>query len=182
MQDSIIDAYFEWLYNLVCKDRFAPDISFRKLLKHLNSTEFVYRIKNDRNRAADGVQLRHRFAVTEGREYSERMILRNLAGTCSVLEMMVALSIRCEETIMNDPEYGDRTGQWFWGMVVNLGLGSMTDDKYDKDYVDHVLYRFLSRKYEADGNGGLFTVKYCDKDLRKVEIWYQLCWYLNSIT
>ena len=28
---------------------------------------------------------------------------------CSVLEMLIALSIRCEETIMTDEEYGDRT-------------------------------------------------------------------------
>ena len=27
---------------------------------------------------------------------------------------------------MTDPQYGDRTGQWFWEMVVNLGLADMT--------------------------------------------------------
>ena len=34
--------------------------------------------------------------------------------TCSVLEMMIALAIRCEEHIMDDPDVGNRTGQWFW--------------------------------------------------------------------
>ena len=83
---------------------------------------------------------------------------------------------------MDDPEIGDRTGQWFWGMIVNLGLGSMTDNRYDEDFVTETIERFLDRDYEPDGKGGLFTVRNCDRDLRYVEIWYQLCWYLDNIT
>ena len=41
--------------------------------------------------------------------------------------MMIALAIRCEEHIMDDPDAGDRTGQWFWSMLVSLGLGSMDE-------------------------------------------------------
>ena len=94
--------------------------------------------------------------------------------------MMLALAIRCEETIMDDPKVGNRTKQWFWGMVTNLGLGSMTDDRFDRRFVDDVVERFLDRRYEPDGTGGLFTVRNCRYDLRKVEIWYQVCWYLDS--
>ena len=83
---------------------------------------------------------------------------------------------------MDDPKFGNRTGQWFWEMITNLGLGSMTDNHYDRDYVDKVIDRFLNRKYERDGRGGLFTVRNCDKDLRKVEIFFQLCYYLDTIT
>ena len=82
---------------------------------------------------------------------------------------------------MDDPGVGDRTGQWFWGMIVNLGLGSMTDGRYDRRFVEGVLNRFLNREYEPDGRGGLFRIKHCNRDLRTVEIWYQLCWYLDSI-
>lgn len=42
---------------------------------------------------------------------------------CSVLEMIIALAIRLEEHIMDDPDIGNRTGQWFWDMIVSLGLG-----------------------------------------------------------
>ena len=67
-------------------------------------------------------------------------------------------------------------------MIVNLGLGSMTDNRYEAYVVDDILDRFLDREYEPDGKGGLFTIRGCKHDLRKVEIWYQTCWYLNTIT
>jgi hypothetical protein len=96
--------------------------------------------------------------------------------------MMVALAVRCEETIMDDALMGNRTGQWFWGMIHNLGLSRMTDPEFDRRFVDDVIARFLNREYEPNGKGGLFTVKHCDRDLRTVEIWWQLSWYLDSIT
>ena len=176
--DRINNEYFEWMSNLVCEDRFPNQISYRKLLMLLHNTEFTYIILRDENRADDGITLRHRFAC----EYAGiEDVERYLEGPCSVLEMMIALSIRCEESIMDDPKVGDRTGQWFWGMVTNLGLGSMTDDRFDRGFVEDILTKFLNRKYEPDGRGGLFRVRHCDRDLRKVEIWYQLCWYLDSI-
>ena len=50
------------------------------------------------------------------------------------------------------------------------------------ELVEDVIERFLDREYGPDGKGGLFTVRHCEYDLRDVEIWYQLCWYLDSIT
>lgn len=167
------NRYFEWLYDLVCGRRYSKQISYRKLLMYLHDTEFRYSIPKDANRAADGVDLRRRF---------DRNAALYLNGPCSVLEMMVALSIRCEETIMDDTYIGDRTGQWFWGMIVNLGLGSMYDEQFDMRYVEEKIDIFLSRDYERDGRGGLFYINNCDADVRKVEIWCQLCWYLDSIT
>lgn len=169
----MVDQYFEWLYDLVCGERYSRDISYRKLLMCLHDTEFIYSIPKDANRAQDGIDLRRRFHPDAD---------LYLTGPCSILEMMVALSIRCEETIMDDGRIGDRTGQWFWGMIVNLGLGSMLDTRFDIYYVRDVLNRFINRDYEPDGKGGLFTVNNCHADLRDVEIWYQLCWYLDSIT
>lgn len=177
LSDRINNEYFEWMYDLVCKNRYSNAISYRKLLSRLHSTEFVYSIPRDENRAEDGLDLRYEFAM----EQDCKDIIAYLEGPCSVLEMMIALAKRCENNIMYDPDIGDRTGQWFWGMIVNLGLGSMTDSRFDRDYVDDVLERFLNRDYEPDGKGGLFTVKDCKKDLRDVEIWYQMCWHLNDI-
>ena len=145
----------------------------------LHDTEFRYSIPRDDNRAYDGLNLRYRFGYENG--YGDDISADFDSRPCSVLEMMVALAIRCEESIMDDPYVGDRTGQWFWGMIVNLGLGSMIDSRFDKRRVDEVIKRFLDREYEPNGKGGLFTIKNCDRDLRNVEIWYQLCWYLDGI-
>lgn len=177
MYDDIKNEYFEWLSETVCGTRFSKNISYRKLLMHLHRTKFKHVIPRDKNRAEDGVELRYRFAWLRG---YEDYILDDLNGRCSVLEMMVGLAVRCEETIMSNPEYGDRTGQWFWEMITNLGLGACTDDNFDKEFVTDVITRFLKRDYAPDGRGGLFTIKDSEIDLRELEIWTQLNWYLDS--
>ena len=176
IEDKIRSDYFEWMYDLMCEGRFAKSITYRQLFTFLHDVEFVYFVPHDENRADDGISLRYRYCLYHKCEDLEYC----LDGPCSVLEMMVALAISCEG-LMDDPQIGDRTGQWFWGMIVNLGLGSMTDERFDIEYVDYVVERFLNREYEPDGKGGLFTVKDSGYDLRKVEIWYQLCWYIDSI-
>ena len=82
---------------------------------------------------------------------------------------------------MEDDTVGNRTGQWFWNMIVSLGLGSMSDSRYNKKEVDRILDIFLNRTYEANGREGLFTIEDCPYDLRAVDIWYQMMWYLNTI-
>lgn len=173
-ENRVNDEYFEWLCDLIDSKRFSKHVSYRKLLMHLHSIEFTWFIPHDDNRADDGVQLRRRYALAR-----DDMTLSNyIHGPCSVLEMMVALALRCE-TIMDDALMGNRTGQWFWGMIHNLGLTPMTNSEFDKKYVDNVIARLLNREYEPDGRGGLFTVKHCNRDMRTVEIWYQLSWYLD---
>lgn len=181
MRDSIRKEYFEWLFDIVCARRYSKRISYRKLLTHLHEVEFIYILPMDRNRATDGMDLRHRFTVNHGYDHIYKTILDILDGPCSVLEMLVALSIKCEENIMDDPAYGDRTGQWFWEMIINLGLGGTLDDRFDARIVDEILNRFMNRRYEPNGEGGLFTIDNAGADLRDVEIWFQLCWYLDNI-
>ena len=177
-EDSVNNEYFEWLCELIDARRFSKQVSYRKLLMHLHNIEFTWFIPRDDNRADDGIQLRRRYSLVR----EDRMLQRYLQGPCSVLEMTVALAIRCEETIMDDSLLGNRTGQWFWGMIHNLGLTPMIDSRFDRNYVDDAIARFLNREYEPDGRGGLFTVKHCDHDMRTVEIWCQLSYYLGSIT
>ena len=181
IEHGINADYFEWLYEGMCGDRYSKNVSYRKLLERLQSINFRYTIPNDRNRAHDGKSLRYSFALAEGCEDNPEMITEYLEGPCSVFEMMVALAQRCE-SVMDDPKIGDRTGQWFWGMIANLGLNGMTDNRYDEQYVNDVISRFLDREYESNGKGGLFTIRNCEYDLPDVEIWYQLCWYLDTIT
>ena len=178
MRNRIINEYYEWLYDLVCKDRYYGKTTFKRLLQYLHNTPFRYSILRDENRAEDGLTLRYRFAC----EHSDIPNADDyITGPCSVLEMMVALALHCEEDIMDDPYVGDRTKQWFWGMIINMGLGSMSDDRFDRRYVGDTVERFLDRDYEPNGRGGLFTIRDCDCDVRNLEIWQQLCWYLDSM-
>ncbi len=82
---------------------------------------------------------------------------------------------------MANPDKGNRTGQWFWSMVESLGLSGMTDYQFDAIFVDSVISCFLERQYQQNGAGGLFTVNRRGQDLRNVEIWYQMNWYLDTI-
>lgn len=179
-QDTLINEYFEWMYQLVCENRYTRRRSYRKLLMKLHDTEFIYTIGMDGNRAADGINLRYRF----GREcgYIDPMIAAYLdTRNCSVLEMMVALAIRCEG-IMGDLDIGDQTAKWFWIMIDNLGLRDSNDGRFNRKYVDETIDIFLNRGYKRNGEGGLFCIDHCPRDLRSVEIWYQMCWYMDSIT
>lgn len=159
--------YFNWLCRFVYSKK-SKYSSYEKLLNELHNTDFTWTIRKDSNRAGDGVALRRRFGI----DIPDK--------PCSVLEMMVALSLRIEEQIMRDPDVGDRTGQWFWEMVVNLGLGDMTDRNFDQNKTQAIISRFLNHAYEPDGRGGLFTITRRGFDIRTVEIWCQAMWYLDE--
>lgn len=179
-RDELNNNYFDWMYQLVCNDEYSRGLSYRKLLYLLHDTQFTYTIALDGNRYDDGIDLRYRFGSESG--YPDYMIAKYIdIRPCSVLEMIIALSMRLEEHIMSDPDIGNRTGQWFWDMIVNLGLGSMDDAKFDKAYAVSVVRRFLNRDYDRNGRGGLFTVEHSRHDMRNVEIWYQANWYLDSV-
>ena len=178
-QNELRTDYFEWMYQLVCND-ISGRSSYRKLLAALDRTQFSYIIGTDASRADDGIDLRYRFGYDFN--YDDRDIASYLdTEPCTMLEMMVALALRCEEHIMEDSQYGDRTSQWFWEMIVSLGLQGLTDDCFDQAYFMEVMTVFLNRQYQPNGKGGLFTIKSTKHDMRASDIWYQLCWYLNEI-
>lgn len=176
-RDQIINDYFEWLWNFTkCRGHSQN----RKIITLLHNIEFRYSIPMDANREEDGIDLRYRFITEVGIPKNYQEVYAYLDGPCSVLEMMIALAIRCEESIMDDPDIGDRTSEWFWLMMKNLGLDYMSDRKFDRDIAEEKISIFLDRKYKRNGEGGLFVIN-GRRDLRKVEIWYQMCWYLDTI-
>lgn len=171
--DRIYDKYYEWLMNKI--QGFGKGYSL--LLKRLYDTEFTYSFSMDENRYEDGISLRYYFCDDEN--YGEAY--KYMTEPCSVLEMMIALASRCEADIMDSPDTGDKTYIWFWRMIDSLHLDNMDDAYYDDSYVDKRLSIFLNRQYRLNGDGGLFTIRNCERDLRKVEIWQQACLYFNHI-
>ena len=179
MAKTIKEKYFDWICELIDHNEYDDKTSYSMLLHYLDSIDFTYILEMDENRMEDGLDLRYRFGYEMG--YPADVIEKNLNDrACSILEMMVALSIRCEEGFMDNLVEGNRTGEWFWNMIENLGLDTMTNLYFDEKYVDDVIQRFLNRDYEPNGKGGLFTVKKSKSDMRDVEIWCQMMWYLDE--
>lgn len=171
---NIEEMYFNWL----CKIITLPK-PYKELLSYLHKTEFTFILPMDENRCADGVDLRYRF----GDEHNiEGPVIASCLDDrpCSILEMMVALCLRCEENIMEDPNLGPNPGRWFWMMIRNLGLIQMYDGNFDLEYVNGTVWRFLNREYDSDGSGGLVYIPCCKFDMRQTEIWYQMARYLTE--
>lgn len=163
---EINKEYFNWLYDLVRGNDYG-DVEFYELFSFLHEIPFRYSIPMDANRCEDGVDLRWRFAYEQGYEHLYDEVGLYLARPCTVLEMLVALTIRSEEDI-------------FWTMLYNLNLHHMCDGNFHYESAIEIVDIFLDREYAENGEGGLFIID-CDEDLREVEIWYQMCWYLDSI-
>ena len=172
------ELYFEWLCSLVENEEYSGGQSYTELFRYLHETEFIYSIPMDANRFEDGVDLRYRFAYECG--HDNRMIASYLDDKpCSVFEMMTALSLKCEEHIMYDPDFGNRTSEWFWNMLKSMKLDMMSDENFDEEYVKRAIIKCLERRYTKKGKGGFFTIDNCSCDLRTVDIWRQMCWYLE---
>lgn len=169
------ERYFEWIVRLVCGDNARKRRRYRKLLAYLHERPFIYSLEMDENRARDGIDLRYRYTSEIGTYDISRS-----DQPCSVLEMMAALAIRCEEHIMSNPDVGDRTSEWFFAMIESIGLTGEVDSVFNIRHVEMHIDRLLHREYEPDGRGGLFTVPNCRHDMRDIEIWYQAMWYLGS--
>lgn len=169
--------YFEWLCDLIKDSKPSRMVTYNKLIRYLYNTEFYYTIPMDGNRYEDGINLRYRFGYD--RAIDAPVIASYLdINPCSVLEMMVALAFRCEESIMINFDNGVMSGRWFWKMISNLGLDRMDDNNYDEEIVNNIVWRFLNRDYDRDGKGGLVYLPGCPDDLRSMEIWYQMMHYL----
>jgi hypothetical protein len=176
IDDYILNEYFYWLYTLVNKRRYARR-SYKKLLRLLHSMTFTYEDDFDSNRAADGEELRWRYVYEGG---GNKYILE-WEEPCTVLEMMIALCFHMNNIMENsDDEY--TVAYWFWMMISNLELDGMNDSKFNTAKVKDSIFRFMNREYEPDGKGNIIRIEDCKSDLRDVEIWWQMCWFLDSIT
>jgi hypothetical protein len=178
---DIIELYFEWLIDQVCyedeKDKYSD------VLRLLHSTTFRYMLDRDANRAADGINMRNFF----GNEHNIDPETRHnaISGPCSVLEMLVALADRASYSMIDEEIAGDdEPMHWiFWLMMKNIGLIRLSNGLFSHSKAMRHINVFMDRKYAENGRkGGLFVVNKSKKDLRNVEIWYQMCWSISEMT
>lgn len=179
INNQLPKQYFEWMVSMLVPD-INKRVAYSNLLGTLNCLEFTPSMDMDYNRLNDGKELRYRFGNENG--IGKAVITCYLdISPCSILEMMCALSLRMEETIMSDPEIGDRTPFWFEGMLDSLGFLNQNNYNFDYGLISYNINAFNNRQYDSSGRGGLFTVDNTSIDLRSVEIWYQMNLYIKQI-
>lgn len=154
--------------------------SYWELAKVLFEKEFEFFVPNDDNRAAEGKQLREEFLdqspFNEWEAAAEWLTL-----PCSMLEMLIALARRAAFESLDDRE--GIVGDWFWLMMVNVGLDKYTDVNWTPARArraNHILEVIIRRRYEPTGKGGLFPLNGAQTDQRVTELWYQLQQYLQE--
>ncbi len=166
----IKDHYFDYICSLV-----GIDEDYYKLAKYLMEKPFFYILPMDGNREADGIELRYNFG--HDLKIDQSLIASELdVDQCSVLEVLAALSLRINNIITSE-----QNAQFiFWSMIENLGLDSQTNYYFSERYCDDKVDTFLNREYQPNGDGGLVTLSDPPTDLRNVEIWDQLLWWINE--
>lgn len=168
--EPLDELYFRWLYSQVSNVRLKnPSRTYWSLLKLLHTKEFVWIVPNDDNRLEDGRLLRYEFVENANLDPDSNW----LELGCSMLEMLIGLSRRCE--FEDDMPAAD----WFWALMDNIGLRGFTDrGGWSEQDVDEILDDVIWRTYEPDGRGGLFPLLDAQEDQREVELWYQMSEYL----
>lgn len=181
---SVDNEYFNWLYKKIgpITDR-NPSHSHFMLAEQLHQKTFKWSVPNDDNRVVEGMLLRDEFEGQFGRDI-ERYRFQHIVGTCSVFEMLIALTARVEFEA-NGFDIGFSFGDWFWILMDNLGLKHFTDERYLNDEgssrkVNAILNKLIGRTYRPNGVGGLFPLRHPDEDQRDVELWYQMSAYLQE--
>ena len=163
--------YYQWLLERI-EGYKEPYYNYSLLLHELHSIEFKWKISNDSNRAGDGIRLR--WIYMDEQNIADIFYKDNIP--CSVLEMLIGLSVRIDSEIMG----GGTTTELFWSMIDNLDLSRCTDDNFSGDYVRQQVDKWLKRVFNWNGEGSPFPLKKAHYDQRKVEIWFQMCGYLNE--
>lgn len=167
---TLDDRYLTWLYGQVAVVRTRKSSrTYWNLFRQLFSTEFVWFVPNDDNRAEDGRELRCEWATNTAAEVDPNW----LSLGCSFLELLIGLSRRLAFETDGD------ACNWFWHLINNLGLQGFHDrSNFSPEAVEAITCRVIWRTYEPNGNGGLFPLQHTSKDQRRVEMWYQLSEYL----
>ena len=149
--------YYLWLDSLV------NDGNHDLLIRYLYDHPYRWQFTLDENRAAGGLNLRSRYAYENGVNIQD--VGR---GTCSILEMLIALSDHMTEILTMD------IWDWFWDLMNNLGLSKFDDGHFDEGGVSYILNVWLDRAYDEHGNGSLFPLHEYHGDCRNLDIWGQM--------
>jgi len=169
--NDLDERYLVWLCGLINSREYEERLhASKRMFDGLFEEPFFDYIPNDDNRAAEGRGLRDRYT----RETAQQINRRLYMGSCTLLEMLVALAHRYAwEVVGLDETVEENVPPSFWTMIDNLELNP-THKNLGR------LSIFNKREYERNGKGGLFPLHRPEHDQREIEIWYQLMAYLRE--
>ena len=190
---TINDAYWEqkgyvnWLESFTIDERIGSSDrrGYSKLIRQLWKIPYRSDFKNDKDRGAEGLELRRRYEDILARELDmypdEFPDIIELYGECRVLEMLVALSMHMYDIMQDTGEYNS-VSRWFWEMMENVGLGYLDDIEFSRSKyanmknverkINDILYRNTRGTTRTHGFFGL-------EDWSETELWYQMHEYLR---
>lgn len=178
-------SYFEWLCDIIGANQEYK--SYYILCGELHKHKFLVKVKRDENRANDAIALRTKYVekVYIFWEDQEKNFPMKDVPEATIFEMLVALAMRMEDQLLDEEHNYDRTSEWFWMMIKNLGLDIYDDENYNQydsnKIISDTITRLNERTYHRNGTGGLFPlIGKVSKDQRKLEIWYQMMSYLDQ--
>lgn len=169
--------YIDWLCST-----FVQNDNYKTLLAYLMQFPFSSDIRNDFNRAFDGIDLRGDFIQAYP---NENILWEQLGQTCTFGEFLCGLANRID-FMFYTPKYGHRPGAYFKILINNLGLSWATNDVLGDtpdnglfyDTIFRVVDTVNTRSYSKTGAGGLFPLRNASMDQRNTEIWFQLASFI----
>ena len=189
----LVDDYVYYLYRIVKNG----GENHRKLCMELfRNRFFITRSapKRDVDREKDGLELRKEWLYEI--HNLDNIIRDEYPGDdfdsetgpipCTMLEMIIGISKRMSEQLM-DEDGEDKTAQYFWEIIGNLGLDCWDDDNFGWETglapknIEKKCEILCKRQYNPDGTGGgMFPMpELLGINQKKMEIWYQMQEYIN---
>lgn len=182
--------YFEWLASKVTSPAVPDDAQARIVLQVLRDIRIQdLPMADDAPRLEDGKQLRTSFVDETGTAVQSYNDVHDPGfDFCTVLELLVALSIRMDD-IMRDPlDPCSSVPSWFWGMVSTMvgqpfypcSYWTFSVDASTPVVVAESTMKFLGRQYDPTGHNGNIFVDVSGVDLRSIDIWAQACSFMSA--
>ena len=167
-----------WLYSIV-----DGDLDYCKLSGHIHTFGFRYTVIADENRLMDGYALREAFMESNDIDFIQPEIEALLYQPVTLFEVMIALCDRMDFQL-DDLSGTPRHPIWYAELLGNLKLADLEGDfrmtVSRRRRIDMILDNLLDRTYGPNGVGSLFPIPGTRRDLRTVELWYQLAWYIKE--
>lgn len=177
--------YSKWLTKQI-GDSTYKNKSYSILFKILFNIYFTPILELDKNRTSDIVSLlREPYINTINRKqlFTDKDVNSFLSETPRFLELIISLGMRIDSDFLREINGVDNSRIYFWMILKNLELLQYDDDSFKEENVlkiIDILTKVNTRTYTFNGKGGLFPLEYTEIDQRNVQIWDQMCTFVNQ--